>query len=122
MAKKEPIANPNSVNRIVESTILTGELKTDSDIKFDGKLEGKLITKNKLVIGESGEIKGEVHCKSAVISGKIEGKIFAEEIITLQASSKINGDITTNKIAIEPGAVFNGTCTMGKTQENLEKQ
>ena len=24
------------------------------------------------------------------------------------------GEITTNKIAIEPGAVFNGTCSMGK--------
>lgn len=122
MSKKETIANPNSVNRIVSSTSITGEIKTDSDIKFDGKLEGKLITKSKLVIGESGEIKGEIHCKSAVISGKIEGKIFVEEIITLQETCKIIGDITTNRIAIEPGAVFNGTCTMSKTQKPLEKK
>jgi cytoskeletal protein CcmA (bactofilin family) len=122
MSKKEAIANPNSVNRIVSTTSITGEIKTDSDIKFDGKLDGKLITKNKLVIGETGEIKGEIHCKSAVISGKIEGKIFVEETITLQDTCKIVGDITTNKIAIEPGAIFNGTCTMGKTLENLEKK
>ena len=122
MSRKEAIVHPNSVNMIAATTKITGELETESDIKYDGKLEGKLITKGKFVLGESGEIKGEVHCKSAVISGKIEGKIFVEDIITLQTSSNIQGDITTTKIAIEPGAIFNGTCTMGKIQKNLEKK
>ncbi len=114
MARKEQIAHPNSVNMIAATTMFTGEFKTDSDIKFDGKLDGTLITKNKLVVGETGQIKGEIRCKSAVISGKIEGNIFVEDIITLQASCKIDGEITTKKIAIEPGAIFNGNCKMGK--------
>ncbi|MBN2892350.1 MAG: polymer-forming cytoskeletal protein [Bacteroidales bacterium] len=122
MSKKEPLPNPNSVNMIASSTEFVGDLITDSDIKFDGKLTGKLITKSKLVLGESGEINGEVHCKSAVVSGKITGKIFVEDIIMLQSSSHIEGDVSTSKIAIEPGAILNGTCKMGKNNNQPEIQ
>lgn len=114
MAKKESVVNPNSVNNIANSTEFIGDLKTENDIKFDGKLEGKLVTKSKLVLGQSGLIKGEVHCKSAIISGKIEGKVFVDELITLQSTAVVEGEITIGKIAIEPGAIFNGSCIMGK--------
>ncbi len=122
MIKKEPVSNPNDVNFFKQTTEFKGELTTENDIKLDGKLEGKLVSKSKLVLGETGEIKGEVYCKSAYISGKIIGKIFVEDIITLNSTSKIQGDISTNKIAIEPGAVFNGICKMGEdiNKENTE--
>ncbi len=123
--KREPVINPNSVNMIVKSTEFNGDLITENDIKFDGKLEGKLVTKSKLVLGNEGLIKGEVHCKSAVISGEIEGKIFIDDLITLQSSAKINGEIKTNKIAIEPGATFNGSCLMDempKKPKNIENK
>jgi cytoskeletal protein CcmA (bactofilin family) len=119
MAKVEQKINPNTVNMVANTTEFNGDLVTDSDIKFDGKLEGKLITKNKLVLGKEGKIKGEVRCKSAVISGQIEGKIFVEEIIKLEASAQIDGELTTSKLAIEPGAIFNGTCIMTKKAENI---
>jgi len=122
MSKKETVINPNSINQIENSTTIDGELITESDIKFNGKLTGKLITKNKLVLGESGQIKGEVYCKSAIISGRIEGKVIVEEIITLQSTAYIEGELTTDKLAIEPGAVLNGTCIMkNKTINNQKK-
>ncbi len=112
MAKNEINVHPNSVNMVANSTKFIGDLVTESDIKFDGQLEGKLETKNKLVLGKEGKIKGEVYCKSAVISGKIEGKVFVQEIIKLEASAQLDGELTTSKLAIEPGAIFNGTCIM----------
>jgi len=121
MGKKEPIVHPNSVNMIASSTAFTGDLKTDTDIKFDGTFDGKLVTKGKLVLGESGQIKGEVYCKTAFISGKIDGRVFVDEIITLHSSSRIDGDITTSKIAIEPGAIFNGICKMTNEQTKTNR-
>lgn len=123
MAKNETQVHPNSVNMVANSTEFKGDLVTESDIKFDGQLEGKLETKNKLVLGKEGKIKGEVYCKSAVISGKIEGKIFVKEIIKLEATAQIDGELTTSKLAIEPGAIFNGTCIMSEAlvKENTPK-
>jgi len=71
-----------------------------------------LVTKGKLVVGPSGSITGDIQCKNADISGKIEGKISVSELLTLKASSKFTGDIITGKLAIEPGAIFTGTCSM----------
>ncbi len=112
MAKKETPVDPNSINMIATSTEFKGDLVTETDIKLDGKLEGTLTTKSKLVVGKEGLIKGEVHCKNAVISGKIEGKVFVEELISLEATAQIDGELTTSRIAIEPGAILNGTCNM----------
>jgi cytoskeletal protein CcmA (bactofilin family) len=110
--KEQTVINPNSVNMIVNSTEIKGNINTESDIKFDGKLEGILNTKSKLVLGAEGIVIGEVFCKNAVISGRIEGKITVEELLTLTSTSQIKGEVITNKIAIEPGAILNGNCTM----------
>ncbi len=115
MAKTEPKTNPNSINFIAASTDFKGELKTSSDIKIDGRFEGNITTQNKIVLGENGFIKGEIKCKNAIISGKIEGKIEVEELIRLESSAHIDGELITSKLAIEPGAILNGTCTMSKS-------
>jgi len=113
MAKiEQQKGSPSSINFIQNSTELKGDLKTTNDIKFDGKLEGTLITEERLVLGETGYIKGEVKCKNAVISGKIEGKIIVTELIKLEATAQIEGELITSKLAIEPGAIMNGNCTM----------
>lgn len=113
MAKPAPEASGlPRINTILTGTEINGEIKSDSDIRFDGLLTGNLITKGKLVMGETGVIKGEIKCKNAIISGKIEGKITVDELLTLKASSNIEGDIIANKLAIEPGSKFTGTCNM----------
>lgn len=111
MAKNNDVET-NVINLIGSGTEITGDIVSGSDIRVDGRVTGNLSTKGKLVVGESGKIKGEVNCKYADISGKIEGKIIVAELLTLKPSSFIQGDIATNRLAIEPGAIFTGTCKM----------
>lgn len=113
MAK--PSFNENtSVNILGAGTSINGDINCDGDIRIDGNLIGNLKTKGKLVIGQTGSIKGEILCKNADISGALEGKITVEELLSLKSTSKLLGDIkNTDKLNIEPGAVFTGTCNMG---------
>ena len=110
--------DPNAFNRIINGTEIKGDITSKDDIRFDGKLTGNLNTKGKIIIGQTGLIKGEIKCKNADVSGQIDGKITVAEQLTLKTSSVINGDIITNKLAIEPGAKFTGSCSMEST-ENL---
>lgn len=103
-----------NVNRIVAGTTITGDIESNGDIRFDGNLKGNLIAKGKVVIGETGNIKGDINCKNSDIFGTIEGKLIVSELLSLKMSSKIFGEINTNKLAIEPGATFTGTCNMSK--------
>ncbi len=112
MAKNNFEIENKAINIIGTGTSIVGDITSDGDIRIDGTLSGNLSTKGKVVIGTSGKIKGEVNCKNSDISGKLEGKVAVKELLTLKSSCKIIGDITTNKLAIEPNAVFTGTCNM----------
>ncbi len=102
----------NVINQIGVGTEITGDVSTNGDIRIDGNLNGNLKTKGKLVIGETGTIKGEITCKNSVVEGAVNGKISVSELLTLKATSSLKGDIITRRLAIEPGAKFTGNCDM----------
>ena len=117
MAKYNETENP-TINLISNGTDITGDIKSNGDIRIDGTLTGNLSTRGKVVIGPTGKIKGEVICKNSEVSGSIEGKISVSQLLNLKASSKITGDIATSRLAIEPGARFTGNCTMSDSEDN----
>ena len=111
MARTQEVEH-NKLNVIGEGTSIQGNIQSTGDIRIDGSLEGNLNTKGKLVIGTSGNIKGDIECKNAEVSGVIEGKLNVKELLSLKATAKLFGDIITKKLAIEPNAIFTGTCKM----------
>ena len=105
------------INLIGSGTDITGDVNCSGDVRIDGTLNGNLRTKGKVVIGETGKANGEVSCKNADISGKLDGKIIVSELLSLKPSSILSGDIITNRLAIEPGAKFTGSCKMNGTDQ-----
>ncbi len=99
-------------NRIVEGTIIIGEINSPADFRLDGRLEGNFKTTGKLVIGPAGSIKGTITATNTDIEGKFEGKINVEDLLTLKATSIVSGEVICGKISIEPGAIFTSTCDM----------
>jgi len=112
----------NNLNIIGNGTIIDGNVTSGGDIRIDGKLNGNITTKSKLVLGDAGCITGEINCKNSEISGEINGKINVEDILTLRSTAKIFGDIITSKLSVEPGAIFTGTCNMGNKIPNKQQQ
>jgi len=113
MAKiNEPEFNANNINLVGFGTEINGDIKSSGDLRIDGTLVGNLNVKGKVVVGETGKIKGELVCKNSDISGVVEGKITVDELLSLKSSARINGDITVGKLAIEPGCKFTGYCNM----------
>jgi cytoskeletal protein CcmA (bactofilin family) len=110
-----------SINLISQGTIIKGDVSSNGDIRIDGQVEGTIITKGKLVVGPTGIVIGEVSCTNADISGSVNAKITVSELLSLKSTAKINGDISTNKIAIEPGANYTGNCTMGGIVKDIKQ-
>jgi cytoskeletal protein CcmA (bactofilin family) len=117
MAKFNETDSP-TINLISIGTEITGDIKSNGDIRIDGSLKGILNTKGKVVIGPTGKVNGEVICKNSEVSGVIEGKITVGQLLNLKSSSKIYGDISTSKLSIEPGALFSGNCKMSDGDNN----
>ncbi len=121
MAKTQDINAPERLNRIVDGTVIEGTFNSQSNIRVDGTVTGTINTKGRLVVGPKGRIEGDVICNNAEVEGVIEGKIKVNELLALRATAKILGDIHTGKLAIEPGATFTGTCSMGGVVKEMSK-
>ena len=86
MGKFNETDNTN-INLISNGTEITGDIKSNGDIRIDGLLTGNLVTKGKVVIGPTGKINGEVYCKNSEVSGLVEGKISVGQLLTLKTNS-----------------------------------
>lgn len=111
--------SPERLNRIVEGTHIEGDIKSDSNIRIDGYLKGTITVKGRLVLGPTGKIDGNINCKNADLEGKLNGKIEVDELLSLKSTAKLQGEISTNKLSIEPGAIFSGNCKMGAILKDL---
>ncbi|MCX7696249.1 MAG: polymer-forming cytoskeletal protein [Bacteroidales bacterium] len=108
-AEEQSIQN---INILSNGTIVIGDIKVEGDIRIDGNVNGKIHVKGKIIIGSTAHIEGEIVCHHADIGGVIKGKLHVHELIMLRNTARIYGDIQTQKISIEPGAIFNGSCIM----------
>jgi cytoskeletal protein CcmA (bactofilin family) len=123
-----------SINIVGAGTVITGNVNCNGDIRIDGVLNGNLIAKGKVVIGEPGKIVGEVVCKSADVLGLFDGKLFVSDLLSLKATATVKGEVVTGKLAIEPNCKFTGNCRMDedalsqaksrfeKTEEKFEEK
>lgn len=106
-------------NRIVEGTIIKGDVFSSSDVRIDGQLIGNFQTKSKIVIGPTGNIKGDIICKNADIEGIFEGKIQVQEILNVKSKAHIIGEVICGKLSVEPGAEFSASCVMKPQVKNM---
>ena len=111
----------DSVNAIGQGSIIAGDINTEGDLRIDGTVNGRINTKGLLVLGETGFIEGEVSCLNGVISGTVKAKIEVSELLSLKAKANLYGDIVTNKLSIEPGANFTGSCSMGAAVKKINQ-
>jgi cytoskeletal protein CcmA (bactofilin family) len=109
-------------NALTTGSKIIGTVIADNDIHVDGAIEGEIKCTGKVVIGESGYVKGTITCQNADIQGKLDGKIEVKQTLSLRASAHIQAEVNTQVLIVEPNAVFNGTCTMGKTVAQPQPQ
>ena len=101
-------------NSLTAGSKIVGTIVTDSNIRVDGTIEGDVNCAGKLVVGEKGNIVGTIICQNAEIMGVIDGKIEVKQSLALRATSRVKGEIYAQTLTVEPNAIFNGTCVMGK--------
>ncbi len=117
---KEAEELSNSSNIIGKGTILRGDIETFGNIRVEGKVIGNITTKSKAAFGHSSNIDGNILAQNAEIAGTVDGVVEVSEMLVLKPSAIINGNIVTNKLVIEAGATFNGSCQMGVTVKEIK--
>jgi cytoskeletal protein CcmA (bactofilin family) len=96
-----------------DGTEFSGELRFRDVLRVDGRLKGRVVSDNMLIIGETGQVDAEIDCGIVSIRGKVTGQVHGRQRIELLAGSRVLATLVTPKLVIEDGAFFQGDCRMG---------
>ncbi len=116
--KTELVKQPNRIN---QQTKIKGDIISSCDFRIDGELEGTIETTGKVVIGKEGYINGKVLCAHIDIEGNFNGELQTTGLLTLKTTANVEGTVEVAKLAVEPGATFNATCSMKNTAVKMLK-
>jgi cytoskeletal protein CcmA (bactofilin family) len=96
-----------------EGTEFLGELRFRNVLRIDGRLKGKIVSDNTLIVGESGHVEADIDCGVVSIRGTVLGRVHGRQRIELLAGSRVMATLVSPKLVIEDGAHFEGECAMG---------
>jgi len=99
---------------IGQEITIKGELLGDGDVTLEGRVEGKIILKKNLVVGEKGHVEADIHAATVTISGKVFGNVYSENKVEIVATGFLEGNIHAPKIVIAEGAHFKGSVDMSE--------
>ncbi len=109
---KTTMETTSSQNIIAQGTKIVGDITSQGPFRIDGTIEGNVKTPGKVVVGKSGYIKGTLQGENADFEGKFSGKLHLTGTLSLKSTAHIEGEVIIGKLAVEPGATFNATCSM----------
>jgi cytoskeletal protein CcmA (bactofilin family) len=104
-------------------TVLTGETSFQAMLRIDGHLTGRVTSEHgTLIVGSTGRVDANIAVASAVVNGVINGDIVATEKLEFGRTARVVGNIQTPRLVMEDGAILEGSCTMLKAREALDKR
>jgi cytoskeletal protein CcmA (bactofilin family) len=105
-----------------EGAKFDGELSFQGTVRIDGVFSGKIFSESaSLIIGENGQVEGDVAVTNIVVLGKFKGKCSVAGLTRLIAGSFFEGELKTVELTIEKTAKFNGQCTMSAKSPESHK-
>jgi cytoskeletal protein CcmA (bactofilin family) len=100
------------MNIIGAGTVVEGKIRSQGNVRVDGKLIGELTASESLSIGITGEVEGNVTAKNVTVGGKVRGTINASEKIVFEGKSVVRGDIRATRLVVDEGSIFDGRVSM----------
>ena len=71
---------------IPKEMTIKGDIKVDTKVFVEGKVEGNIFCLSSLIIGPTGEVTGEITASKIYISGYFKGKATAKDVKILKGS------------------------------------
>jgi len=97
------------INANMQGTL---SFKDPVNLKINGNFNGTMECRGTLTIGSTASVDAHIIGDNIVIAGKVRGEIIAKKMIVMMPTAVLNGNISTPKLNIVEGAIFQGKCQM----------
>ena len=100
---------------------INGEIKKADEVQIDGEADVTMKTDN-LVVGASGNCKGDIETHNADIWGIFDGDIKASGTLTIQEQGRVSGTIEYQNIQIKLGGNLSGDIKLSDKIKPIKKE
>ena len=111
--------NEEAKTIIGEDVEISGNIKCESNIQINGKLNGDLNCGGQAMIGNTSAIKGNMSIETISIMGQVNGNITAKDKIELKSTARLHGDIRAKRLTVEDGVTFVGKVEVNPAGANM---
>ena len=112
--KSNDTSNPLGTTCVIASgTRIEGKFTSSEDIRLDGVIVGEVSCGKRMVMGQSGQVEGNVQTVDSAVSGKVKGEIRVSGTLHLHETANIDGSIVASKMIVDSGASYSGDCKVG---------
>ena len=99
---------------------ITGEIKKADEVQIDGEADVTMKTDN-LVVGVTGQCKGDIETHNADVWGLFDGDIKASGTLTIQEQGKVSGKIEYQNLQIKLGGQISGDIKLSDKIQSIKK-
>jgi len=111
-APAAPAATGGQSSLIGNTLLIKGEVFSDDEILIDGKIQGKINVKNRVVIGKNGNVEADIEAREVIIKGKVTGNIKGGQRVEIVPAGILHGNINAPRVVIADSGVFEGNIEM----------
>jgi len=109
----------NVKSLIGKTLFIKGDIRSDEELLIEGKVEGKLNVKNRVIIGKNGIVNAEIKAREVIIRGKVNGDVNASYKVEIEPEGVLNGNIFSQRVHLTEGSVFKGNIDMSSKDKDL---
>lgn len=99
--------------QIDKGTTIEAQIDTKHSIKIAGNINGDIQSDQKLILTDSGYLKGTFIAENMDISGRVEGEIRVKDKLVIQSTARISGQIFAKQFLVNEGAEINADIHSG---------
>lgn len=108
-----PAAAAGPQSSVVGKTLLIkGEIFSDDEILIEGRIQGNISVKNRVVIGREGVVEADIEAREVIIKGKVTGNVKGSQRVEIVPAGTLHGDIQSPRVVIADSGFFEGTIEM----------
>jgi len=100
---------------------MNGEIKKADEVQIDGEADIIVKTDN-LVVGATGNLKGNIETHNADVWGKFDGDIKASGTMTIQEDGVVSGKIEYQNLQIKLGGKISGDIKLSDKIQPIKKE
>jgi cytoskeletal protein CcmA (bactofilin family) len=96
-------------------TEIEGIVRFTDVLRVDGKITGRILSEKDLIVGETGEVEGEIEVGTLSVAGRVHGNVTIQARMEIHEGGRVTGDLIlgTRHLVVEDGGAFEGNIRMG---------